>query len=48
MLLRREFVEEWMAFVDDEARDAWAMLSSQETVDRLEKILERLKGSPRL
>lgn len=46
MLLRKDFVDEWMAFVDDEARDAWTMLSSPETVVRLAKILEKLQRTP--
>lgn len=46
LLLRREFVNEWMNYLDTEAENAWALLAAPETVQTLGKVLERLTGKP--
>ena len=41
-LLRADFVDEWMGYLEFEAQNAWSLLAAPETVTTLGKVLEKL------
>ena len=47
MLLRGDFVREWMEYLDEEANTAWKLLESPETVATLGGVLDRLSKATR-
>ena len=46
MLLRKEFVDEWMRYLELEADTAWNLLTAPETVKTLGQVLDKLTGKP--
>lgn len=44
ILLRGDFVDEWMRYLEPEAANAWNLLAAPETIHTLGKVLERLTG----
>lgn len=46
LLLRKDFVDHWMGYLEFEAENAWNLLSAPDTMKTLGKVLERLAGKP--